>query len=100
MTYDDRLLSALCKKWRITQLGLFGSAVGGDFGPESDVDVLVTFDPDAAWSLFDLLDLKACLVEIFSRKVDLVETAAIRNPYRRRSILASRKVIYEATKDG
>lgn len=100
ITFDEGRLAELCRKWRILQLGLFGSVLADDFRPDSDVDVVVTFDPEAPWSLFDIVDFKAGLAEIFGREVDLVETSTIRNPYRRRAILDSRKVVYEAAQGG
>jgi len=95
--FDEVRLREICQTWRITQLALFGSVLRDDFRPESDIDVLLTFDPAANWSLFDLMDLQENLQQILGRKVDLVEQKAIRNPYRRESIMATRKIIYEAT---
>jgi len=91
----DRLTD-LCHKWRITEFALFGSVLRDDFGPDSDVDVLVTFEPDAPWSLFDIVALQEELQELFGRAVDIVEKNAIRNPVRRRGILSSYRVIYAA----
>jgi len=85
-----------CRRWRVTELALFGSAVRDDFGPESDVDVLVTFAPDAGWSLFDWVDMIQELKGIFGREVDLVEESALRNPFRRRAIIRTKEVIYAA----
>jgi hypothetical protein len=65
-----------------------------DFGPGSDVDVLVSFEEDATWSLFDLVEMKAELGEIFGRDVDLVEKGSLRNPFRRHAIMSGREVIY------
>ena len=93
---DERRLREICQTWHITQLSLFGSVLREDFSPDSDIDVLLTFDPAANWSLFDLMDLQENLQQILGRKVDLVEQKAIRNPYRRESIMATRKIIYEA----
>ncbi|MBN1593723.1 MAG: nucleotidyltransferase family protein [Candidatus Coatesbacteria bacterium] len=85
-----------CRRWQIIEFALFGSVVRDDFGPDSDVDVLVTFEPDAPWSLLELVEMQAELKGIFGREVDLVEEDAIRNPYRRRSILRDKEVIYAA----
>jgi len=46
----DRI-AEFCRRWKITELALFGSVLRDDFRPDSDVDVLVTFAPDAPWSL-------------------------------------------------
>jgi predicted nucleotidyltransferase len=67
-----------------------------DFRPDSDVDVLVTFDSNADWSLFDLVTMQDELAVILSRKVDLLEEAALRNPYRRSTILQSKHIVYAA----
>jgi predicted nucleotidyltransferase len=90
------LIAEFCRKWRVTELSLFGSVLRDDFGPESDVDVLVSFQPDAPWSLYDWVQMMDELKEIFGREVDLVEREAIRNPIRRRTILGSREVVYAA----
>ena len=57
-------LEALCRKWKVRELALFGSVLRPDFRPDSDVDVLVTFDDDAPWSLWDLLDMREDLREL------------------------------------
>lgn len=85
-----------CRKWQITEFALFGSALRDDFRPDSDVDVLVTFAPDAPWSLWDWVDMIDELKEIFGREVDLVEKSGLRNPFRRHEILTTKKVIYAA----
>ncbi len=97
ISFDESRLIQFCRTWKISRLGLFGSVLADDFSPQSDIDVLVSFEPSAPWNLFDLIDLKSGLAEIFGRKVDLVEEQAIRNPYRRKSIMETRKVIYEAS---
>ncbi len=83
-----------CQRWQVKELAIFGSALGGDFRPDSDVDVLVVFQPDARRDLFDHMKAEEELKEIFGRDVDLVEKRAIRNPFRRHSILSNYEVIY------
>ena len=80
-------LNTFCRKWRVQELALFRSVLREDFSPESDVDVLVTFDREAPWSLWDLITMRGELEQMLGRKVDLVEKDAIRNPFRRREIL-------------
>ncbi len=87
-------IEAFCRKWRVREFCLFGSVLREDFSPQSDVDVLVDFEPDAPWSLMDLVDMIEELKQIFGREVDLIEKSAIRNPFRRHSILKNREVIY------
>ena len=87
-------IADLCRRWKVTEFALFGSAVRDDFGPESDVDVLVRFEADAGWSLFDLVTMQGELAEVFGRKVHLVEAEGLRNPFRRDEILRTREVVY------
>jgi uncharacterized protein len=98
MTTDLRIdhdrIRDFCQRWSVTEFALFGSILRSDFGPESDVDVLVTFAPDAPWTLWDLSRMRAELESIFGRQVDLVEKKALRNPYRRQAILADHRVVY------
>ena len=89
-------IAEFCRKWKITEFALFGSVLRGDFRPDSDVDVLVSFTDDARWSLFDLVDMQDELSAIFGRHVDIVEKKNLRNPFRRHSILTSKEVIYVA----
>ena len=89
-------MADLCRRWKITELAVFGSAIRADFGPHSDVDILVTFQPGAGWSLLDLMTLQQELSARFGRRVDVVEKAALRNPYRRAAILESKRTLYAA----
>jgi len=91
----DRI-AEFCRKWRVREFSLFGSVLRDDFGPDSDVDVLVVLAEDAPWDLFDWVDMIEELKVIFGREVDLVDKTAIRNPFRRHSILQSHQVIYAA----
>ena len=89
-------IAAFCKRWKVTELSLFGSVLRADFRPDSDVDVLVTFSPKAEISLFDLVQMKLDLEEIFRRPVDVIEKDALENPFRKREILKTAQVIYAA----
>ncbi len=91
---DLDALAAFCRKWRIRELSVFGSVLREDFGPESDLDFLVSFEEGAGWSLWDLVDMREELVELTGREVDFVVKEALRNPYRREGILAHREIIY------
>jgi len=91
-------LTDFCRRWQISEVALFGSALRDDFGPESDIDLLVTFLPDARWSLLDLVRMQYELEDLLGRKVDLIERAAIErssNWIRRREILGTARTIYE-----
>jgi predicted nucleotidyltransferase len=85
-----------CRKWKIAELSIFGSALRDDFHSDSDVDLLVTFAADAQWSLFEWVDMIAELREIFGRDVDLLSSQALRNPFRRHEILKTRETLYAA----
>jgi uncharacterized protein len=87
-------IAEFCKRWQVAEFSLFGSALREDFNQDSDIDVLVTFTTGARVSLFGLAQMEFELKEIFSREVDLVEKASLRNPYRRREILQTAKRIY------
>lgn len=93
-------VAAFCRKWKITELALFGSVLRDDFGPDSDVDVLATFAPDAPWSLWEWPDMMDELKAIFGgREVDLLEREGVErsgNYIRRRHILSSAEPVYVA----
>jgi len=94
ISVSKRKIAAFCKRWKISEFSLFGSILRDDFRPDSDVDVLVSFHEQAGWSLWDLVEMQEELEKMFDRKVDLVEKEAIRNPYRRHSILNGREIFY------
>jgi uncharacterized protein len=86
-----------CRRWKISEFALFGSALRDDFNQKSDIDVLVTFERDAHWTLFDMVDMQEELRDIFGRDVDLVSRRGIessQNYLRRKEILSSAKVIH------
>lgn len=86
----------LAKCYRLKELALFGSVLGDRFGPESDIDVLIEFLPEANVSLFDIVDIEDELRALFGRDVDVVEKTGLKNPFRRRAILSNYEVIYAA----
>jgi uncharacterized protein len=87
-------IAEFCRQHRVAELGLFGSILRDDFRPDSDVDVLITFAPDARPSLMDLALMQDELGRLFGRDVDLVEKPGPRNPFRRREILRTMEVVY------
>ncbi len=96
----------LCRKWKVKELSIFGSALRGDFRatassgrPESDIDLLVTFVPEAQWSLFDHARMESEFEAALDRKVDLVSRSGLErssNWIRRNAILSSARVVYAA----
>jgi len=90
----DRI-AEFCKRNRVRKLSLFGSALRKDFGPDSDVDFLVEFEPDARIGLIRLSGLEIELGNIVGRKVDL-NTPGFLSKYYRDQILAEADVQYDA----
>ncbi len=91
------VLAKFCRRWKVAELAVFGSILGDDFSPDSDVDLLVTFTPDADWGLFDHVKMEQELKALLKRNVDLVSRRAIersQNWIRRKSILNSAQVVY------
>jgi predicted nucleotidyltransferase len=91
---SEDAIASFCHRWKVTEFALFGSILREDFRPNSDVDVLVSFAPDAQWSLLDIVRMKEELETLFGREVDLVEKAALKNPFRRYEILSTKQVVY------
>jgi len=78
------------------RVALFGSALGDSFGPDSDVDLLVEFQPGVVRSLLDHGRIKVQFEDFFGRPVDLAQARLIDNPIRRAAILAQAEPIYVA----
>ncbi|AGF51227.1 slr1241 [Synechocystis sp. PCC 6803] len=98
VSIDPGKITAFCQQWQITELALFGSFLRDDFDLDnSDIDVLVSFEPNVPWTILDLVDMEDQLQQIFGRKVDLMERLSIeqsQNPLRKKAILESLQVIY------
>lgn len=92
-------LAEFCRRWMIEEFALFGSVLREDFTADSDVDVLVSFQAEAKWTLFDLASMREELKAIFGREVDLLTRGGLeasRNYLRREAILAGAEIIYAA----
>ncbi len=91
-------ISAICRRHHIRRLEVFGSAARAeDFVPaSSDADFLVEFAPEAHAGLAEFFGAKTELEALLGRGVDLVEPAAVRNPYLLAGINGSRELVYEA----
>jgi len=98
LDFDRKAIEAFCCKWRITELGLFGSVLKpGEFRDDSDVDFLVTFEAAAGWTLFELVEMQDELKSIIGRDVDLVEKSVVErspNYIRRRQILENQRTFW------
>ena len=92
---DLEKMASFARRHKVAELAVFGSALREDFGPKSDVDILVTFQPDASVSLFDLVDMADELSVLVGRHVDLVPKQGLK-PRIRPSVLRSSEVIYAA----
>jgi predicted nucleotidyltransferase len=92
-------IADFCRRWKINEFALFGSVLRSDFGSESDLDILVTFTPEADWSLFDHVRMQQELNLLLNRKIDLFSRRAVEqshNEPRRREILDTAQAIYVA----
>lgn len=90
ISFNRARLAEWCQRWKVHRLAVFGSLLRPDFGPSSDVDLLVTFEPTAAWSLIDHARMEQELTDIIGRPVDLVSRAGLErsaNWIRRQAIL-------------
>jgi predicted nucleotidyltransferase len=99
ISIDREKIAEFCRRWKMTRISLFGSVLRDDFRPDSDVDVLVDFRPEARWTLPDLVQMQEELESILGRKVDLLTRRGVqqsRNPIRRQAILATAEAVYES----
>jgi len=99
LTLPCEALADFCRRWKITHLEIFGSALRDDFRPDSDIDLLATFAPDSNWSLIDIISAQNELAQLLNRPVDLLTRSAVErspNYIRRQSILSTARTIYAA----
>ena len=95
LSVDQSELVALCQKYFVRELSLFGSAARGDMTPASDIDLLVEFTPDAKVDLLDFAGLMLDLTQLVGRKVDLVSRNGLK-PRIRSSVLQDARLLYAA----
>ncbi len=96
---SERELSGIrdfCRAWQVAEFSLFGSVLRSDYGPQSDVDVLVEFQSGVEWGIDEWITMRDELERLFGRRVDLVSRRSLRNPFRRHEILKTRRVVYPA----
>ncbi len=96
--YKDAI-GDFCRRWRIVEFAVFGSALRDDFRPDSDIDILVTFEAGTQWSFRQWLEMIDELEGIFGRRVDLVERRSVeasKNYIRRKHILNHLERVYVA----
>ena len=91
---DRKQIADFCIRHHIRRLALFGSVLRSDFGPDSDLDVLVEFEPDHVPG-FAFFSLECELSDMFDRRVDL-NTPAFLSKYFRDEVLRDARVLYDA----
>ena len=89
-------IEEFCRKYGIEEFSLFGSVLRDDFGPDSDVDVMLKFKLGHGFTFENTPQIYADLEAIFARPVDVVEKGQIQNPFRRHAIMSSYRVVYAA----
>ncbi|MBE9193235.1 nucleotidyltransferase domain-containing protein [Gloeocapsopsis crepidinum LEGE 06123] len=89
-------IAQFCQRWKVEEFYLFGSVLRNDFRPDSDIDVMVQFAPDAHWG-FEIVEMKQELEAMFRRKVDFLTKKSIEqseNWIRRKEILGTARLVY------
>jgi uncharacterized protein len=97
ITLPASSIDDFCQHWQIIELALFGSILRDDFHVDSDIDMLVTFEPNSNWGLLDHAQMQQELENKLARKVDLISKKAVENSsnwIRRQEILSTAQVIY------
>lgn len=89
-------VTAFCRRFGVREFSLFGSILRNDFGPNSDIDVMLEFLPGHGFTFENTPEIYDELRRIFGREVDVVEKGRIRNPFRRHAIMSSHMVLYAA----
>jgi len=88
-------IAELCRRYRVRELAVFGSAARGEMRADSDIDLLVDFQPDAPGGLLEYAGLMLDLSELLHRQVDLVEREGLK-PLLRKTVLSEARTIYAA----
>lgn len=89
-------IEAFCRRYGVEEFCLFGSVLRDDFGPESDIDVMLKFQPGHGFTFENTPDIQDELEAMFGRRVDVIEKGRIRNPIRHKAIMNSYQVVYAA----
>jgi len=92
---EEAGLAGLCRRYRVRELSLFGSAARGEMRPDSDIDLLVEFLPNADVGLVEHAGLMLDLARLLGRKVDLVSKNGLK-PRIRSSVLRDAQLVYAA----
>ncbi len=89
----DEMLAELCRRYHVRELALFGSVLRDDFREDSDIDILVEFEPGARIGFIALQDFQEDLAKLFGRPVDVVTKKGL-NRFLREPVLDSARVVY------
>jgi len=88
-------LTNFCRRYKVRELALFGSMLGANYGPESDIDLLVSFEPAARVTFLTLAKMQRELEALLGRSVDLIPKDGLK-PVIRNQVLATARVLYAA----
>ena len=89
-------IESFCQKYGVEEFALFGSVLRKDFGPDSDIDVMLKFKPGYGFTFENTPNIQDDLKQIFGRPIDVIEKGKIRNPLRRQAIMSAYQVVYAA----
>jgi len=95
ISVPERKIKDFCRRYQVQRMALFGSVLRDDFRPDSDIDILVVFDPSAFVTFMTLGKMKRELSEIFQREVDLIPQEGLK-PAIREAVLSSTQEVYAA----
>lgn len=98
LNVDLDAIAKFCQKWQIDEFALFGSVLRDDFRPDSDIDVLIVFAPSRSWGWSDRGDMQSEIETLLGRKVDLTQKDLLKNPFSRKEILRTHRIIYPLEK--
>jgi len=96
LAVDEQALADFCRANQIVKLSFFGSVLRDDFRPDSDVDILIEFHPDARVSLLDMSRMQRQLSALLGRNVDLLTPGDL-SPYIKDEVLSAAQVQYAGT---
>jgi hypothetical protein len=95
----QQAIAKFCQRWQIKEFYVFGSVLRSDFRPDSDIDIMVSFEADAPWGLLEFVRMKHELETLLERDVDLVTKKSIEQSHnwiRRQEIFGTAQVFYVA----
>ena len=90
---DEERLAEICRQFHVQELALFGSVLRDDFRNDSDIDVLVEYEPDAVVGLFHHFKLEEALEQVLGRNVDLIPKGGLRSILKD-EVLRTAEIIY------